>query len=66
MSKNILFSLLICCVATLCMSAAASELPMAETRSAAASEPPITAAEDTTSVEGKMAAYFRDINELKA
>ena len=43
------FSLLICCVAMLCMSAAASELPMA-------------AAEDTFSVEGKMAAYFQDIN----
>ena len=29
MTKKFLFSLLICCVATLCMSAAASELPMA-------------------------------------
>ncbi len=60
MTKKFLFSLLICCVATLCMSAAASELPMAETRIAAASELPM--AEDTTSVQGKMAAYFRDIN----
>ncbi|MBO5978758.1 MAG: hypothetical protein J6Q26_09840, partial [Bacteroidales bacterium] len=49
MTKKPLFSLLICCVATLYMSAAASELP-------------ITAAEDTFSVEGKMAAYFQDIN----
>ena len=67
MSKKFLFSLLICCVVTLCMSAAASEPPMAETRSAAASELPMAetrseAAEDTTSVEAKMAAYFRDIN----
>ena len=61
MTKKPLFSLLICCVATLCMSAAASELPTAETRSAAASELPM-AAEDTLSVEGKMAAYFQDIN----
>ena len=66
MTKKLLFSLLICCVATLCMSAAASELSMAETRSAAASELPITAAEDTFSVEGKMAAYFHDINAFNA
>ncbi|MBR0453689.1 MAG: hypothetical protein IIX29_07100, partial [Bacteroidales bacterium] len=49
MTKKLLFSLLICCVATLCLSAAASELP-------------ITATEDTLSVEDKMAAYFQDIN----
>ena len=55
MSKNILFSLLICCVATLCMSAAASELPMAETRSAAASELPMAETRSAAASELPMA-----------